>query len=352
MNHKNKLSKIAKLLIFGFSALIFGFLFFVSLKNSRLLDEIMPLYYSETSFLDYQVCLKENSDYPKPCLDKNMNYIASLIDYLEVDFSYTYEIDEKMTANYNYYIDAEIKVYDKSNTSKIIKTETVMIVDNKSFTANDLKKFDIVEKVKINYSEYNDRIRAFKANYNLVAASDVTLRLHVENSSTNEKYENPITNSSVMSVVIPLTENRIDITMNYRDINNRVIINSNDKIEINIIFAGLTVVCALAIAGSLGLFTYNLFQSKVKKSTYEKYIAKLLREYDDIITEAVTLIDEDAYEIYDIKTFGELKNISDRLERPILFTEGTLNTGVKRTWFSLIDNEILYRVVIRSDEIE
>ena len=352
MKSKRKLNKIARLLLIVLSTLVFVFFFYISLKKSYLLDKIIPLYYSETSFLDYKVCLKENTDYDVQCLDKNMNYIASLIDYLEVDFNYTYEIDEKVEANYDYYVDAKIKVYDKTNPSKIIKTETIRIVDSKSFTASDTKKFDISEKVKINYSEYNDRIRAFKANYNLVAASDVTLVLNVENSSTNEKYEKPIKNTAVMSVIIPLTENRIDITMNHKDINNQVIINSDDKIEINRLFAGLTAIFALGVVSNIIVFIYYLFQPKVKKTAYEKYITKILREYDDIITEAVTLIDETAYDIYDIKTFGELKNISDRLERPIIFTEDILDNGIMQAWFSLIDDGVLYRIVVRSNELD
>jgi len=352
LNSKKKISKIGKLLAFACLSFAFVLLFSFSLKSSHLLEKVKPVSYSEISFLDYKVCLKENTHYVDDCLGKNMSYIASLIDYLDIDFNYSYSIEEIVDVNYSYYIDAEITVFDKANPSKIIYADTKKIIESKSFTENNTNEFNVVEKVKIDYGEYNDRIRAFKSDYNLVASSNVTLKLYVQNSSTSDKYENPIDNKAVMSVVIPLTENRIDVAMDHRDINNKKIINEDAKVELNAIFVVLMAVFAFGAVSSLSLFVYTLFQSKVKKSGYEKYIEKLLREYDDIITEAVTLIDEDAYEIYDVKTFGELKNISDRLERQILFTEGTLKSGVKRTWFSLIDNDILYRVVIRSDEFE
>ena len=353
MNSKRKLSKVAKLLILGFFVIVFAFLSYMFLNRSHILDEVVPRYYTETSFLDYRVCLKENDRYPDECLGKDTNnYIASLINYLDINFNYSYVIDDVVDASYNYYIDAEVKVFDKTNPSKIIYSDVKHIVESKSFNVSKTKKFDIIENVKINYGDYNDDIRSFKADYNLVANSDITLKLYVQNSSASDKYEKPIENKAVMSVVIPLTENRIDIATEYKDINNKVVINPNDKVVGNRLFVVIAVLFAVAGVANLAVAVYVLFQTKDKKSGYEKYIAKLLREFDDIITESVTLIDEEAYEIYDVKTFGELKNISDRLERQILFTEGTLTSGVKRTWFSLIDNDILYRVVIRSDDFE
>ena len=350
MSQKKKLSKLAKLILIGSFLCVFLLVFFLSLKKSEILNSPLPLFYEESGRTNYRVCLKDNNDYPKKCLDPGMTYIASLIDFLDVDFNYNFNIDEEVNTEYSYYISAEVKVFERKDASKIIYEQEVKLVDPQTLSANETKEFNISQNIKLNYDVYNDLVRAFKTNHNVVADSHIVLKLYVETTNSNEKIIKPIRTSNVMSVTIPLTESQIEVALSHKSINNRIEYGLSDKKEVNYAFLALAVVSGLTSAGLLVMFAYVLIKSTSKKTLYEKYIARILRQYDDIVTEAVTLIDEDAYEIYDIKTFEELKNICDRLDKPIIFTEGVLKSEVVRTWFSIIDNDILYRYVVRSDE--
>ena len=43
--------------------------------------------YTEKSNVEYNVCLKNNDFYEEKCLPKNMKYVASLIDNIQVEFN-------------------------------------------------------------------------------------------------------------------------------------------------------------------------------------------------------------------------------------------------------------------------
>jgi len=56
----------------------------------------------ESSNLDYKVYLKENDFYDTPYLTKDMAYIASLIDTINIDFNYLFSIDTISNMDFSY----------------------------------------------------------------------------------------------------------------------------------------------------------------------------------------------------------------------------------------------------------
>ena len=56
-------------------------------------DEVYYVHYDDKSDLDYQVALKENQYYDKTYVEKNNQYIASLIDYIDAYFRYDLNVN-------------------------------------------------------------------------------------------------------------------------------------------------------------------------------------------------------------------------------------------------------------------
>mgnify|MGYP003303592573 CR=1 FL=1 len=81
-------------------------------KETIVLDKEIKAYYSETSNLDYKVYLKKNNFYSENYLGKDQMYIASLIDYINTDFDYTFRSDENIGLEYSYFVEAIIQVTD------------------------------------------------------------------------------------------------------------------------------------------------------------------------------------------------------------------------------------------------
>ena len=77
--------------------------------------------YSEKSNLDYKVYLKENDFYDEDYLDKNMVYVAGLIDKVKVDFDYNFISDETVDLNFDYKVMAKLLITDSNGNNTYFK---------------------------------------------------------------------------------------------------------------------------------------------------------------------------------------------------------------------------------------
>ena len=90
--------------------------------------------YTENSEVDYRVYLKDNDFFQKGYLEKDNQYIASLIDYIKVDFEYLLESEEKnVDYNYVYKVVAETNVEEKSNNNSLYNF-TEDLIEEKEYT--------------------------------------------------------------------------------------------------------------------------------------------------------------------------------------------------------------------------
>ena len=60
-------------------------------------------------------------------------------------------------------------------------------------------------------------------------------------------------------------------------------------------------------------------KSFVPKNNYDKYISKILREYDRLIVETSSLPNFNDYNIIKINKFTELLDVRDNLHQPIMY---------------------------------
>src|SRR5574344_1636093 len=71
--------------------------------------------YKEDNDLDYKVFLKDNNYFDTPYLEKGSEYVASLIDYLDLTFHYDFSSSIPVNYEYTYYIDADVNAYEKGS---------------------------------------------------------------------------------------------------------------------------------------------------------------------------------------------------------------------------------------------
>lgn len=316
-NYKKGLFKRIKIFLFLFLVLVTSFFISTSLKKT------VNLSYKENSNINYLVYLKENSYYETPYLTKGMQYIASLIDYIDVNFNYNFKMNNEINYDYYYYIEADVKVFEKDNESNIIYEKKSKITENKIYKDQSSLDFIIDENLKINYGEYNDLVRAFKTSYNITADSNLTLTLYVYVDGEYEDFKQPVRTRNTMNLVIPLTEQMININMDYKEINNSdaIKLTSNDGI-VNKIFFGISIFVSALLLISLIDMVRFLLKILKRKTPYQKKIESIIREYDRVIIEVSNskLLEEETNYIK-VTTFEELLDVSDRLGLPILHCE-------------------------------
>ena len=84
--------------------LIIGIFLIKSSLNVKTIKEIPVLTYNEKSNLDYNVYLKPNNYFTEKYLEKGNQYIASIIDYIDVIFDYSFLSSKNIDATFNYKI--------------------------------------------------------------------------------------------------------------------------------------------------------------------------------------------------------------------------------------------------------
>ena len=307
------------------------------------------LTYKQTSNLDYKVYLKPNNYYNEKYLNKDMQYIASLIDYIKIDFNYNFKMNYNIDYKYSYYIKSNILVTDKSDKKKVIYTKEDKLAEDKLMHKNNSNEFNIKEEFNIDYAKYNNLIKQFKSEYGINANSSLDLSLIVD--VTDEKGNKVMTPSddNVMKISIPLTEQMINIGMDYKEINN------SDNAEVyqeynisNKVLFGISIVFMVGSLSSVVMLVLFLIKTSKKKTPYEILLSKILKEYDRVIINSKKNIILDG-EVVDVNSFEELLDVRDNLEKPILFYE--MHKGQK-SLFVVKSGNICYRYVLKLADLE
>lgn len=321
----------------------FVLVFFIKLF---IINEVDHLSYDEKVTPDYKVNLKDNDYYEVKTLPSGMNYIASLVDNISVNFKYSFEATDIIDYNTTYYIEAITRVYDDKNKSKTLFEKKEILSESRTITKEKIKNLGFTESVKVDYEHFNNLVRAFKTEYGLAKSSDVTIALVTKTSGGNSEYKGNINLNSQATVVIPLTEQTINVSINSNNVTNQDrLLEKIGLNNINWYNLGMFVILT-----SLDLYLLVKLSKNIKKyldsfSLYDKTLKKILRDYDSIIANINndTVITKD--KVIFVESFDELIDIHDNLGSPILFNE--VVKGFK-SYFTIIDNNMMYRYVLEN----
>lgn len=347
--NKRYLDYNIRLIIPIVAIVLFLGLFLIFLTSSISINKKSNVTYKQTSNLDYKVFLKENEYYKEPYLNKNMQYIASLIDNIDANFNYDFKVNQEINYKYTYYINSEVKVTDPNDKTKVIYSKIDKLTEPKTVVMEKSNGFSISEDIKIDYGKYNDLIKGFKSSYVISADSNLELSLCVaiEDEKGNKiKSENSPDN---MKLTIPLTEQVVNIKMDYKEINN----SDNVKVykEFNIANKLIFALSMLSLIGAV-VFIVKLIifikKTSVKKNEYDVELSKILREYDRVIVNSRKDIELKG-DIIEVNSFGELLDVRDNLEKPIIFKE--IHKGQKSIFVVKNGNET-YRYVLKLVDLQ
>ena len=332
-----------------FSALSF-ILMIVFIFMSLKVNVITKLGYTQNSNLDYTVNLKENNYYQQKKLGKNMTYIASLIDSIDVVFDYNFNTTKPINYKYSYYVEGEVKVT-SDDGKNVIFSKKNNIVNEQSFNKDNSDNFSLKKNVNIDYDKYNNMIKSFKSQYGITASSELVVTMYVKVTDVNGNELNKVNANNSMNITIPLTQQMVNIKMNYNNVNNSDTFNSKAKLIIGnkvLFYIGL-VFGAFGLVSIVSLLLF-LRKSSKKKTIYEKELAKILREFDRIIVESKNDIYIDQkQDLIEVKSFSELLDVRDNLEKPILFKE--IHKGQKSEFYVKNDYEV-YKFTLKAVDLE
>ncbi len=318
-NNKLYIGYTARLIIYIITFLICFSAGALLLTRSFRLESAKTINYNEQSNLDYKVYLKKNEFYDSEYLGKDMLYVASLIDKINIDFNYDFNIDEQKDLDFNYSIVGKLIISNASGDKNYFEKEYTLLNQKDLVMSNNTHQ-NIRENIDVNYGEFNTLANKFRSTYGVETVSKLNVYMVVNKKNTENETEFTINNNSVMNIVIPLSEKAIDIKLDYNEINKQSNIVSNSNLLLNnIIYLGLSLILVVTAIVMMIKAMRLISRIQIKKTNYDKYINKLLRDYDRLIVETPSAPVTEGLNVIKINKFTELLDVRDNLKLPVKY---------------------------------
>lgn len=336
--HKIKLGIVTAVLIL-IAVILIG-IYFVHSKKTY-------IKYEENSDISYKVNLIKNNFYTGEYIDEGIDVIASVIKDIDVEFRYDLSIDEKREYTYKYKIIANTDLKDKSKTNSIYENDYILL--NQSAETKKSNKLNIVEKINLDYNEYNNQINQLIEAYSLSNTESnlhLSFQLSVIDKATGKQIN---AKSEVMSLEIPLTTKTVEITLTEEIKNNpgEIVIENNqyDNLEYVLIIGCIVLILGIIVLARL--IKYNLDTRSAEKM-YQDQLKKILFDYQSYIQKINNKMPYKDYKIIAINSFKELIEMKEEIQSPIFMYN---EDDKMRTTFTMINGNLLFGYVLSAELI-
>jgi hypothetical protein len=294
--------------------------------------------YDEVSTSTYQVNYLQNNIYNNT-LGEDMQYVAALIGTIDTSFNYKVNFSEDINYNLSYYVQGTTKIYDKSDSTKILYQNTDDLVSNTSisdFSDNIMISTDAT----INYTELNNFVTTYKNSYGVNADAFYEITLYVVDDEEVR---------GLSTISIPMGVQTLSIAKNnISNLNKSVEIDNNVWTEYNITCAVVAIILILIALGLLIRTTRFVLKVVASKNKYESRLYQILRDYDRII-----VIARDGYssnvskKIIKVHDFNELLDARDTLNKPIIYSK----VNNVKSDFIVEDDDTLFKYTLKEADL-
>lgn len=345
VRHKRKLRMKSWFVLLVLPAVIFAVLAVFCLNDTLSFGSKGSISYNEKGNIDYRVYLKENDYYNKPYLDKGMQYIASLINTIGLDFNYEIHSTEDLDYNYKYKVTADLLVTDRNDSSKVVYERPETLVEEKEVDVTD-NNFVINEDIDIDYGKYNEYVNSFKSDYALNVESNLIVTLEVITTGTADNISNPLNTNNDLTITIPLSEQTVDIAMEADDLDKQGSLGGSDSLVIDnpiILASGIVFFATSLILLIIAIYLY--VNNREEKDIYEKEIKRILKTYDRLIvtSQRPNIKEKDFANVIRVTSIDELVDAYETTKKPIIYYE--VIPGEK-SFFVIINEDTLYKLTI------
>ena len=307
--------------------------------------------YKESSKIDYNVILKDDSFYDSKYFKENNKpriYISSLIKKIDTTFDYNFGVSENSNIEFKYNVVAKLVILNADST-KVFYDDVLELITEKQIMLTNDKRVNIHETIDLDYEYYNSIANTFRQNYGLNTTSYLEVLINVSSKNLDSNYDLDDTYSR--SIKIPLAQQEVDISIaddNSSNVHkivvkNKLLVSNRLFISIGIIALIIAVVCLIKIINMiLKVYTPRL-------SRYDRYIKKILKEYDRLIVNTTTAPNITDFRIVRINSFAELLDVHDNLNLPIRYY---VITEHQKSIFYVAHHGEVYVYIVKAVDLE
>lgn len=289
--------------------------------------------YSDNKNIEYNVGLKQNDYYKELNLGKGNQYISNLINTINADFEYHFNLPTQY--NYNYKIVGVANVIDEK-TNKTIYTFSENLVTEQIGQSDGT--LDIKQNIDVDFNKYNNLMKEFVKSYDLKNVTcTLSLNLNLGIDSTTQLFETQ--NMNVMSLEVPLAQNTIAIDTKYLVSNDNLIELSKENFNATPLFIASAILLGIDILFGIAFIIYWK-KTETEEDKYNRQLKKILNNYDSYISRVDDEFDMQEYQILKVQRFLDLLEIRDTMQLPIIMLE---NKEQSKTCFVIpTQDKILY----------
>ncbi len=305
--------------------------------------------YSYNSNLGYRVLLKDNAFFTTKTLGMNKQYIASLIDRIEVDTKYSFQSSKELEYTYSYDITATVKGNYAESDGKSVevwsRSYPIVPAETKSGTGQNIT---INKTVTLDYNTYNQIMIDFRNKFGLTVDSSLDLALKININGGLKGQEKTLQESNTMKLIIPLVKPTVEIKPDYINNGGKTVYDEAKvgKVEVNIPLLVMGIALLLFMVFMLKKLGSGLLTT-TKKSEYVLTLNKILKDYGDVIAKAENVPNLTQYDVVHIKDFTDLVDIEEELHSPIIYNE--IREDLE-CWFMIFHEKTAYKFILRYED--
>lgn len=342
--NKNVRNNLKFICIF-FIILFISFICIVKSFNTPKEDMKILYAYNITRNSDYKVYLKPNNYIEQKYMGMNETYITDLVDYIDANFRYNYNVSQNATSKYTYKVIAVLNVeYYVTGSSQGTKlwSKEYTLVEPKQLQIES-NQININENVKIDFNSYNSEIKKFKEQFGLPIKSYLDVKLVVASEIDVAESNKIQKDDSAVNLKMDLNQQVFSILQDYEPIDKGQIIDEENISNVsNVILLTIGIILfAISAFGILNIIRKIIVADR--KTDYEIALNRILKNYGDIVAEIVTPTETEGMKVIDVKNFDQLLDIEEEIRMPILFYE--IVEGEEGE-FTIIYDNIVYRYIL------
>lgn len=318
----------------------------IVLRESFNIVKINEIEIKEKSNLDYKVYLNQNDIYDEEYLEKDMSYVAELINLIKVDIKYNFTVNKESDYDFKYQILGDLVIEDESSKDTVFYKKTYILSDEIKEMIEHDTKYDIDKTISIDYWYYNGLATKFKKDYKVSTKSYLKIYVDIIGETQDTNFYR-FSNKIKPSITIPLVEDSIKIDT--KNINNTKRVGNRPETTIRSLpLFSLGIVLLLVAILMLAQIIIKIKNIYPKKSLYDKTISKILNKYDDIIINTTTPPSR-KNKIINVLEFKELLDVYNQVKEPIKYY--VINEHNKCEFY-LNHNKEIYILTIKAVDLE
>ena len=291
------------------------------------MDRETYIRYAEEGDVKYSVTLKNNEIFDDAVLGEDNMYVASLVDKVDMTFSYKLFMEQAAKYNYSYSADAHIVIKDSATKKLIYKgrlnAETPELLPEETVSIEEPKQsLSFRKNLSVDYAQYNERAKAIVDALSLKGVTcTLEVAMNIDVKGSVESAEKDKENTYKFSLEMPLNVDKVSFAKasSIPTGESKIIITNEGKARtvfliLTIVFLVLSVLFAL-------VFVAFIFLTRNTDINYNIKVNRVVSNYKSYIQKIVNPFDRTGYQLLVLDEFSELLEIRDTIQSPILMNE-------------------------------